>query len=299
MTKRALLIGINYINSNAELQGCMNDIENIYKLLLNKYQYKSENVMLMTDKTKIKPTKNNIIKYLTQLIQNSNADNTTDTLYFHYSGHGTNILDTMDQDEIDNFDECLVPIDYAKNGLIVDDVIRKIVKQLNPAKKIIMIVDACNSGSIVDLKYEVDCQSVQHSVSLDDENNTENNNENNTENNTENNDDQSQQNEDDYLYHDWTYDFQLSQYNNYSTNANIFSLSGCRDDQLSADAYINNKFQGALTHCFIKVLTQNNYVIKLKYLLKDIHCMLQILGYSQKPVIQTSKPIQLDSLFTL
>ena len=33
----------------------------------------------------------------------------------------------------------------------------------------------------------------------------------------------------------------------------VCKISGCRDSQTSADAYINNKYQGALTFTFIKI----------------------------------------------
>ena len=45
-----------------------------------------------------------------------------DSLFFHYSGHGTHQKDVSpDKDESDGQDEALCPSDYPTAGLIVDD----------------------------------------------------------------------------------------------------------------------------------------------------------------------------------
>ena len=44
--KRALLIGINYRNSNAQLNGCINDIKNIREILINNCNYNIDNIEL-------------------------------------------------------------------------------------------------------------------------------------------------------------------------------------------------------------------------------------------------------------
>ena len=38
--------------------------------------------------------------------------------------------------------------------------------------------------------------------------------------------------------------------------ANIIKISGCRDTQTSADAFINGKYQGALTFSFLKTTSK-------------------------------------------
>ena len=54
MSKKALLIGINYTGTNIELTGCINDITNISKVL-EKFKY---SCTCLTDLTPLKPTKN-------------------------------------------------------------------------------------------------------------------------------------------------------------------------------------------------------------------------------------------------
>ena len=43
-----------------------------------------------------------------------------DSLFLHYSGHGGQAKD-HDSDEVDGYDETICPVDYAREGEIVDD----------------------------------------------------------------------------------------------------------------------------------------------------------------------------------
>lgn len=298
--KRAILCGLNYIGSDLQLNGCINDATNMKQILIDHYGYKPNNIMLMTDYTAIKPTKQNIMKYLQKLINDAGK---YCQLVFHYSGHGSYLKD-QNNDEIDHKDECLVPLDYKKNGMIRDDDIKKIVQNLHPTAQLTMIIDACHSGTMIDLKYQLDCLSVTQNSRQMNTKKCNDNNDNKTIQNNDNDDNNDNSNDnDEYIFKDWTYDYKLSEDSHYNFDTKcgkIISISGCRDNQTSADAYINRTFQGALSYVFLTVLKLNGYKhIKLKYLLKDMHCILKINNYEQKPVIQSSKPILLNSLFFL
>ena len=60
--KKALLIGINYVGTENELNGCINDVKNMKTMLIDKLGYKSQNITMLTDETTKKPTKSNILK---------------------------------------------------------------------------------------------------------------------------------------------------------------------------------------------------------------------------------------------
>ena len=62
----ALLIGINYKNSKIELDGCINDSNNLQKFLISKMKFKSNEIIQMTDNHKgnLYPTGINIIRQL-------------------------------------------------------------------------------------------------------------------------------------------------------------------------------------------------------------------------------------------
>ena len=66
-----------------------------------------------------------------------------DALVLHYSGHGVQRKD-KDGDEINGFDDAIVPLDYKKNGLILDDEINKIIVGPIPTGvRLHAIMDCC------------------------------------------------------------------------------------------------------------------------------------------------------------
>lgn len=76
-----------------------------------------------------------------------------DSLVFHFSGHGSQQLD-VNGDEMDGFDETLCPSDYETNGVIVDDEINAImVRPIDEGVTLHAIIDACHSGTALDLPY--------------------------------------------------------------------------------------------------------------------------------------------------
>lgn len=76
-----------------------------------------------------------------------------DSLIFHYSGHGSQQLD-YNRDEVDGYDEVLWPMDHQMMGTILDDEINStIVRPLPPGTKLHAIIDACHSGTVLDLPF--------------------------------------------------------------------------------------------------------------------------------------------------
>jgi hypothetical protein len=145
MSKLALLVGINYIGTQNELKGCINDILNMKNLLETKFGY--TNSILLSDNTNMKPTRNNIINNLKNIVLNSNKYS---EIFFHYSGHGTQTID-RNKDEIDSKDEAIVPLDFMSSGFIIDDELYTIIKDVKCNMKIVL--DSCHSGTCIDLPY--------------------------------------------------------------------------------------------------------------------------------------------------
>lgn len=76
-----------------------------------------------------------------------------DSLVFHFSGHGSKVPDN-DMDEVDGFDQTLCPLDYETQGMIIDDEINDtIVRPLPKGAMLHAIIDACYSGTILDLPF--------------------------------------------------------------------------------------------------------------------------------------------------
>jgi hypothetical protein len=60
-------------------------------------------------------------------------------------------------------------------------------------------------------------------------------------------------------------------------------LSGCASHQLSADAYINNRFNGAFTHYLIKNLSQYGQDANMQDIIKYVNMDLMNNDYDQNP----------------
>jgi len=59
-----------------------------------------------------------------------------------------------DGDEVDGYDETILPVDYKKNGQIVDDEMNAImVRPLPEGVRLTAIFDSCHSGTALDLPY--------------------------------------------------------------------------------------------------------------------------------------------------
>ena len=141
--KRALLVGINYVRTAYQLNGCVNDVVNVSNFLKTK-GYTST---IITDTTQVQATKNNILMLLKQLFITSNPG---DTCFFHYSGHGTNTVD-KNGDEADRRDEQIVPCDF---NMILDDELKALIQNFLPANvTLFALFDSCFSGTVLDLKY--------------------------------------------------------------------------------------------------------------------------------------------------
>ena len=145
----AFLVGINYTGTINELYGCINDTKNVEDLLKNKYNF--TNVTLLNDETPEKPTKQNILKGLRELLSNTESG---DTAFFMFSGHGTCTAD-FNNDEKDGQDEVIVPIDaYSYDTCIIDDELNQMIRDtLKPGAKLIALFDCCFSGTMLDLRY--------------------------------------------------------------------------------------------------------------------------------------------------
>lgn len=153
ITKKALLIGCNYPNDpNNKLYGCISDVINMSNTLVDAFDYDLNNITVLRDDSKNPnnlPTKSNILNILNTLANNSG--NLTE-IWFHYSGHGSQIQD-KNNDESDALDEVIVPTDFKTVGFISDDEIFDILKKISVKCRVILCFDCCHSGSICDLAY--------------------------------------------------------------------------------------------------------------------------------------------------
>ncbi|MFX9844273.1 caspase family protein, partial [Acinetobacter baumannii] len=148
--KRAFLCGILYKGHKQALNGSINDVMLMKKLLIERMGFPMASILVLTeeeDRSRI-PTKQNIRAAMRWLVQGCQGG---DSLVFFYSGHGSQMKD-QDGDELDGYDECLLPLDYEFEGKILDDEINAtIVRPLPKDAKLHAIIDTCFSGTFLDL----------------------------------------------------------------------------------------------------------------------------------------------------
>ena len=97
--KLALLMGINgYPESAGPLQGCLHDVELQWELLVHRYGFMPQDILVLADRplgclteTPLRPTRQNFVEaFERHLIRQATADS---TVVFFYSGHGALIGD--------------------------------------------------------------------------------------------------------------------------------------------------------------------------------------------------------------
>lgn len=165
-TKRALIIGIDKYepaetagkralrNKWSNLDGAVNDALSIKELLVSKFGFQEENIILLLDSLRtsnITATEENIISTIKEhLIEPAKKG---DIVFFYYAGHGSQILNSRSPEK-DKKDETIVPSDSylsTKDDIrdIRDKELALLFNQLIDKGVILtLIFDSCHSGSI-------------------------------------------------------------------------------------------------------------------------------------------------------
>ncbi|KAF5444180.1 hypothetical protein F2P56_036676 [Juglans regia] len=154
--KQALLCGVTYRNKNYSLNGTINDVRSIKSLLIQRFGYPGECIRVLTEEENgndLTTTKKNIEDSLKWLVEGSESG---DSLVFFFSEHGLRQPDFRNDELIDGFDETICPVDSIEQSMIVDnDIINStnIVRPLKEGVTLHAIVDACHSGTVLELEY--------------------------------------------------------------------------------------------------------------------------------------------------
>ena len=267
---RALLIGINYEGTSSELNGCINDVNNMYRFLTKECGYDASEIRVLTDEKhagdRDQPTRHNILKGFRWLHKAVPKDGKTPVrLFVHYSGHGSWSRDT-NGDEHDGRDESICPVDFERHGMIKDDDLR--VALIDPIAdkanvKLNCLFDCCHSGTILDLRYEFEV-AVNANVP-----------------------------------HRRQYKL-LENKHQPKTKAEVVLFSGSLDKQYSADAWIAGKAQGAMTWGFLRVMRAHmarKKKVSFKQFLAEVQLLLKRSGYEQIPHLCSGHFLALKEAF--
>ncbi len=148
--KYALLVGIdNYKNSNqvSPLEGSVNDVQDMRQVLIGKFDFPPENILVLTD---AQATHAGIIRAIQDhLIAKAHEG---DIVVFDYSGHGAQMQDVTGR--IGGLDETIVPYDSRDpEGKVFDisgaEMHPLLVQLTNKTKNVTYILDSCHSGTLV------------------------------------------------------------------------------------------------------------------------------------------------------
>eukprot|EP00923_Selenidium_pygospionis_P040529 GHVN01069944.1.p1 GENE.GHVN01069944.1~~GHVN01069944.1.p1 ORF type:complete len:689 (+),score=131.78 GHVN01069944.1:2201-4267(+) len=156
--KRSLLVGVNYFNTRAELAGCIHDVKRIKSTISQLYRFPTtpERMTVLTDDNKDKrfhPTRANILNGFRWLTSDAQPG---DALFFHFSGHGAQVP-TKNAYEKDGLDETILPCDWERAGMILDEELHEtLVEQLPTGVKLVCVMDCCHSATAIDLSHHYD-----------------------------------------------------------------------------------------------------------------------------------------------
>ena len=108
--KLALLVGINYPGTKAELRGCYNDVDRMHCCLVDRFGFDEDDITVLLDRDSSgpQPTGANIRHALARLVGDARSG---DFLFFQFSGHGTRLPAETGDDDDTGYDECIVPSD--------------------------------------------------------------------------------------------------------------------------------------------------------------------------------------------
>ena len=264
--KKALLIGINYVGSQNQLNGCVNDINNIQNFLIKSCGYMSNNITILTNTN---ATDDNIQAAIINLITGCTKG---DTLFFYYSGHGSTVPGTTGE----ALDDAIIPNDYLTGGFITDDwLYANLCLKVPVGVSLWAFTDCCHSGTMFDLKYNWQYNPIYNGKGAC--------------------------NGIQYNTNDWANNFNVSILPfNKDTQGDVYLFSGCQDEQTSADTYVNNQSQGAFTFCLLQFIQNNPTTYNKKTIgdmLKEIDCRLQINGYGQRSQLSVGNINDMNNRF--
>jgi metacaspase-1 len=141
--KSALLVGINdYPGTRNDLSGCVNDVTNVYDVLVKYFGFAPSDMALLSD---ARATRKAILDGLKALLARGREG---DTLVFHYSGHGSQVRDTEGDEPSDAKDEIICPYDFSwDGGFIKDDDLAALFSGLPRGVHLEVVLDSCHSGT--------------------------------------------------------------------------------------------------------------------------------------------------------
>ncbi len=265
MKNKALLVGINkYPNPRNELRGCVNDILDMEHFIsANNKMYPNENIKKLIDR---QATKKEMVTQIKWLLEGAEAG---DSLLFHYSGHGAQVPTHYNNIEKDGLDEIICPYDYDGSAATTlrDKEFAQLFAGIPKGVHFVWISDSCHAE---DLSRDVDkgqatiYRQFKGVMPI--------------------NEGITSINYDKLMEEEGGSFAPMAMPNTKPLNGAL--LSACASHELSADAYINNRYNGAFTHYLIKNLLEYSDSKTMQAIIKLVNMDLDKNGYDQNPEIE-------------
>ena len=297
----ALCVGINkFKDPSSTLSGCVNDATNTRTNLM-KIGFDSTNIRMLFDE---RATRLAVYQRVASL-----ADLTAvgQWAVWEQSCHGSQIV-CRDGDEVDDkMDEVLCPYDYpdlwdspdprttpdlvdceailgaAPKPLICDDDVAIMLKKFKPGAKVFMLIDACHSGTC-DREIKKKPKFIRPPLDIEFRGK-----------------DRGNMPRRFFGRKRGAVNKSLSENVHYIDQMHVL-LSGCRDDQTSADTVEDAMAQGAMTWAWWKALVDLGYYIGKKVTWLEAHAktldILKACGYTQVPQLTGQQKMLESPLFS-
>ncbi|MFN0147169.1 MAG: caspase family protein [Dehalococcoidia bacterium] len=277
VVRRALLVGINkYEDPRNNLKGCVNDVLMMGKVLMENYGFNKNDIRLLVDR---RATTANIRTRLRWLTAGAAPGS---TLVFHFSGHGSQVRDRSGDELDDQMDEILCPYDLDWDDPFTDDELAKAIAGVPDGVNFTLVLDCCHSGTGT-REFFKEPATGRESLSR-------------------------------YLVPPPDIAFRQAggvevpdhpapergvnmvgqalapakrrHFGTALLDQNAILISGCRSDQTSADAWIDNDNRGALTYSLYTTLKEARWAISYGDLIERAGGYLEQNGYEQVPQLE-------------
>ena len=253
MKSKALLVGINqYPDPRNSLRGCINDIVDMQHFIsVANPVYSTAQIKLLTDKS---ATKKGILLQLEWLLEGIESG---DQILFHYSGHGAQVTTRNAHLEKDRLDEIICPYDFDGSDAttIRDKEFATLFATIPKDVHFVWISDSCHAE---DLSRDLVGNAAYEMR--------------------------------------YRYFHGLNPAMSRASNSQIAAglapiaqplngalLSACASHELSADAIINNRFNGAFTYYLIQNLKLYGADKSMQEIVGYVNVDLNKNGYDQNP----------------
>jgi hypothetical protein len=259
---RALLVGINNYPAPNQLNGCVNDVSDMSDLLVNKCNFASSDIRLLTGE---RATKAAIMDRLTWLLAGIRSG---DRILFHYSGHGAQLPIRNEQGNVDAIHDTICPVDFdfTPETSITDVDFKSLFGSVADGVEFVWVSDSCYSGGLLKgirppgrrIKKFVTPVDIAWRIRTANDNN-----------------------------------IRPLSISKAILNSNVALISGCTALQESEDAVFDARPNGALTYSLLRELKSTDGSAEiLTAMIVNINTFLADNSYTQTPLLEGNAAIQ-------